>query len=483
MAAALYRSLLWAMLKEEWRLHKSFVGAVGSGFFPLVIFLFSLVLSIASPLLTKRVSVETVLLALHLGALLYGLGVGALARIGEEVMTRRLGQVSFLLRLPVLEPVSFRAMMSVFFVKDAIYYVLYSIVPLTAGLAALVPLGRASAAGVALLGLTVLLSFMLGMGVSFLLSALSTRSGVALGAAALVLLVLTVAAWPLGLVPPEYLLLPLGFWEWGSAVYLAASALAASAISLGAIVLTKERFSVLERRFTPSLLALEERISPFGPQPILLAKEWLELRRSGALLPVVTGFLGPLLAVYALIWLIKTGVELPLDFNIVFYGGILGFLGLMTYSWMTNLEPNEFLNAQPVGVDDVIWAKLRLYFLLTSPLSLAYLAVIGIYNGEAYLFPLAALVSLSTMTYVAAVASWQTGLRTNTMLFDARVLARFTLAVIPPLIIVTLASFSLRMTPLEAGGVLALVSICLFAASRVLFKKIPGRWRNQGFGI
>jgi len=173
----------------------------------------------------------------------------------------------------------------------------------------------------------------------------------------------------------------------------------------------------------------------------------------------------------------------PLDFNVVFYGGILGFLGLMTYSWLTNVEPNEFLNVQPVGVDEVIRAKLVLYFLLTTPVSLAYLVLIGWLNGEYGYLPIAALVGLSTMIYVAAVTGHMTGLRANTMLFDARVLGRFAAAIVPPLIIVELASFWLRSNPLAASVVLSALSVCLLLASRSLLAGIKPRWGRSPFGI
>ncbi len=197
MARGYLRALLWAMVKEEWRLHRSFVGSVGSGFFPLVILLFSLALSIGSPTLLRSVSIERVLLALHIGSFLYGLGVGALAEVGEQVMTRRLGQVGLLLRLPLLHPLQFRTVMGVFFVKDAIYYILYTIAPLLAGMLVLIPMGRASASGLVLLGLTILLSFAIGMALSFLLSAIATRSRFALAGAVCALLGLSVTVWPL----------------------------------------------------------------------------------------------------------------------------------------------------------------------------------------------------------------------------------------------------------------------------------------------
>ena len=487
------------MLREEWRLHKSFVGAVGSGFFPVVIFLFSFVLAATSPVLLRKLDMSLVLLVLHLSAVLYGLGVGALAQIGEQVMTRRLGSVNMLLQLPVLQPVSFRSMMGIFYVKDAVFYILYSIIPLVGGgdaadqrysiiplvggIAAAIPVTKITPAGAALLFVTVLITFMMGMALSFLLSALMLRSKAAAGALALFVVALVLLVRPLGLLVPGQVLLPLGYWETHDILYLLSGTALALLLSAAAVLLMKERFAPPERRYASALLDTEKRFTFSGGLSTLVAKEWLELRRSGALGPVFTGFLGPLLGIYAVIWLFRSGLGMPLEFNVVFYGGILGFLGLMTYSWLTNIEPNEFLNVQPVGVDQVVRAKLVLYFLLTTPVSLVYLVVIGILNREYAYMPLAALVGLSTMVYVAAVIGRMTGLRANTMLFDAAVLGRFSSAIIPPLMVCTLASFLLRTAFWPAAAVLTALSAGLLLASGRLLAGIGPRWARSPFGI
>ena len=480
---ALHWSLFKAMFWEEWRLHRSFVGSVGSGFFPVVIFFFSLVLAATSPVLLRKMDMGTILLAIHLSAVMYGLGVGALAQIGEQVMTRRLGQVNMLLQLPALQPISFKTVMGVFFFKDAVYYILYSIIPLVGGIAAAIPLTRITPLGASLLFVTVLLTFMMGMALSFLLSAISIRSKAAAGASALLIILLAASAWPLRMLSPGQILLPLGYWEGHQPWQLAASIALVIVLSAAAILLMKERFAPPERRYESRLIPLEAAFAFTKDMRTLVAKEWLELRRSGAFGAVFTGFLGPLLGIYAIIWLFRQGMGIPLDFSVVFYGGILGFLGLMTYSWLTNLEPNEFLNVQPVGVDRVIRAKLVLYFLLTTPVSLGYLVFIGVLNDELSLLPLAALVGLSTMIYVAAVTGRMTGLRANTMLFDAKVLGRFSAAIVPPLIAVTLISFWLEKSPIVGSLSLCLLAVALLIVSRHLFAGLAKRWGKESFGI
>jgi len=214
-----------------------------------------------------------------------------------------------------------------------------------------------------------------------------------------------------------------------------------------------------------------------------VAKEWIELRRSGTLGAVVLEYLAPLLAIYLLAWIFRTGMGVPIQFNTIFYGGMVGFLGVMVYSWLTNLEPNEFMNAQPATVDQVIRAKLVLYFILTTIASFSYVIAISILNGEFALLPLALLVALATTTYVAGVITRLTGIWTNTMLFDARVLAKFAGAVVPPLIIVMIASFTIGGAPWIAAAILLAESAALLFASRPLLRGMSVRWRTEHFSF
>jgi len=468
------------MFKEELRLHKSFVGSIGSGFFPVMIFFLSVVLAVTFSRF-KGIDVPTVLLMLHAGSVMYGLGVGALGSIGEQVMTRRLGQVNFLLAMPSLQPVTFRRVMAIFYLKDATFYILYAIVPIVGGIAIGAPFAKAPLASVGLLGVTLFLAFMIGMSLSFLASTVSTRSRVATLAGFLLILGFVALVWPFNILTAGQILPPLGFWAGKDPSLLLLSVALALLLSAAAVFLTKERFEAQARAYRSALLPMESRFSFAGPLKTLVAKEWLELRRSGALGAVVGGFLGPLLAIYMLAWIFRSGIGVPIEFNGVFYGGMVGFLGVMVYSWLTNIETNEFMNAQPVSLDLIIKAKLVLYFMLTAVISCSYVVIIGILNGQADLVPLSLLVAVATTFYVAGVTARLTGLWTNTMLFDVRVLAKFGGVIIPPLVIVTILSFLVGSNPLLSWTLVTVVSTILLAAAIVLLRSVGVKWKTTTF--
>jgi hypothetical protein len=472
-----------SMMREEWRLHKSFQGAIGSHVFPAVIFAFSAFLSLSAPLILGNIEASRILLLIHLGALGYGLFVGAMGYIGEQVMTRRLGQVNMVLGIPRLLPVSFRRVMAVFYVKDAVYYVLYSIIPLVLGAAVGAPLAGVSLLTVGRLGLTAFLAFMTGMGASFLLSAAHIRSRVLLGSLMLLLGCSVASVWPLGALRAGDLLLPLGYWYGRESLYLLSSVVVALLLSAAAILLMRERFEAPQRASVEMFSPVLGKLSSLGDLGGLLAKEWVELRRGGALGPVVAGYIAPLVVIYAMVWLLGEGLGVPIYFNVVFYGGFVGFLGVTVYSWINNLECNEFLNVQPVGVDDVVRAKLVLYFALTFSVSTCYVLAIGFLNGELGLLGLALLASLSNTVYVGAVTSRLTGLWTNTMLFDAKVLSKFAACVVPPLVAVLVASFMIGSAPSAAAALLIGVSAAILIASLPILRSLKGKWSGHRFSF
>jgi len=296
-------------------------------------------------------------------------------------------------------------------------------------------------------------------------------------------LVLLASICPVKLLPPGWLLPSLGFWNAREPVFLLAAVVVVVVLSLVAVVSARERFEIRQRKHKSVLLQTEKAFAFSGKWKTLLAKEWIEARRSGAFGAAVTGFVGPLLGLYVLVWVFQRGLGVPISFNIAFYGSLVGFLGVHTYSMLTNFEPNEFLNTQPTAVDSVIHEKLMLFFLLNMSSSVTFLAVVGVLTGEPVLVPISLLIATALTAYVAAVTTRLTSLWMNTMLFDAKVLARFAGAIVPPLVIATILSLTLKDDTLVSAVFLVCESLLLVAVSFYLFKSASRRWRGEHFSF
>jgi hypothetical protein len=295
--------------------------------------------------------------------------------------------------------------------------------------------------------------------------------------------VVAALVYPLGLLSPEQIILPLAYWADRSAWTLVVSSVAAVALASAGVALMKERYETRESRSGFSFLDSESLFGFTGGLRTLVAKEWAEVRRTGALAPVVMSFAGHLLAIYGISWVFEAGVGVSLGFNVVFYSGFVGFMGVMTYSFLTNLEHNEYLNVQPVSVDMVVKAKLVIYFLLTAGVSAAYVVGIGVLKSQLHLVPLGLLLAAATSVYVVGVTSYLTGLWTNTMFFDARVILKFCAAVVPPMIVAEIAALLTPVWPAQATQVVVAVSLLLLLASAPLLRSMERRWSGASFSF
>jgi hypothetical protein len=477
----LNRRLLIDMIKEEWRLHRSLVGGLGSTFFPLIIFIMTATCALIAPLIARNLDQTTMLLMLHAASLFYGFYVGGFGSIGEQIMTKRLGQVNMLLQLPQIYPISLKKVMATFFVKDSLFYLVYTFVPMILGIAIAAPYVGVSIFGILRLGVTMFLAFMIGMGLSFVSSAASSRSRLLGAFAYLTIFIIALLVYPLNILQPQQVLLPLAYWVDRSLIWPILSIILSIGLATAGSLLIKERYEIKQTKFNNSLLKVNARLPAIGEIRPLVAKEWLELARSGNILPAVGGYALNLLVIVFISWLFDYGFGIPIGFNVVFFSAFVGFMGVMTYSSLTIIEHNDYLNMMPLGVDSLIKAKLVIYFILTSGLTAGYVILIGILKGEIYLIPQSLLVAACTSIYVVAVTAYLTGLWTNTLFFGAKTILKFASMVIPPLIIIEIGTIILPFNPGLATLMIASASILGLMASGLLLTRLKKRWSNASF--
>jgi len=477
------KHLFTLMLKEELRLHKSLIGPMGSAFFPIFFFVSTASLAALVPLFLPNLSHSTFLLMFHVGSAMYGLFVGSIGHIGEEIWSRRLGQVNFILQMTETLPLPFRKLMTMFYLKDALFYILYTYLPLICGIAVAAPLAGISMVSIAKLGLTMILTFMTGMSLSFLISALTVRSKPAFIIILSSMASLTILVWPLHILEPGQLILPLGYWSNPNPLLIVSTMILTSLFFVIAILTIRERFETAKRRYKSALLEVEHKFSFTGELKILVAKEWVELRRSGMLNQITAGLAGALLGVYLIIWFIETGIGLSFPFNTVSYSGFVGFMGVLTYSWITNMEHNESLNPLPVIVGDVIKAKFILHLILTAGISSGCVLLIAIARKEPSLMFPSLLIAVANAVYAGAITAKLTGLWTNTMFFDVGVISRFAAAVIPPLFVTEL--LSLWIWYLDTTAIYAIIAVALLqiGAAVTIIKGLKQKWRGVPFAF
>src|SRR3989304_94014 len=127
--------ILKLMFKEEFRLQASFFNRSYFLFSSLTIVLFTFIMGATLPMLRRAVTIDDMILVAHWVLLFYGLSVGGFAMFGDRILERRFGSVSLLLGSGYTLPIGFRRVFLLFYIKDTLYYVFFTILPMILGLA------------------------------------------------------------------------------------------------------------------------------------------------------------------------------------------------------------------------------------------------------------------------------------------------------------------------------------------------------------
>ena len=475
--------LLRAMFKEEFRLQSSYTGQRSAYAFPGMLLMMSFILAVSLPRLETAVSIDRILLGVHLSSLLYGLTVGAFAFLGREMLERRWGQATFLLSAAQTLPVTFRRTFLMFFLKDTLYYVFMTLLPVTLGLLLSVPITHFHVLSVLALFGSLTLTFLYGLSFSFLMSAVYTRSRRAFAVITSAVVATVLGSAFLRLFGVGFIAPSIAFEFSRDPWALAASAALSFCFASWAVLLVEERFESPSVPVKGHYADAAARFTRFGRLSPYLAKEWVDLVRSRTLTKMLLAFVLPLAVLSAFDWFLERTLETTIEFTSIFYGGMVGFFGVLIYSWLNNIDYVEYYSTFPVVVPDIVKAKLIMYVLLTSGISTGFVVGMCAINGDWQRLPVSLLVMFSTSTYMVVVTAYLTGLRTNVYLFDTRILARFAFLSVVPLMAITFLSLAEERLGWLMVLAIAIVCLVLATATRLLLFRIDRRWRGDTFTV
>ena len=128
---SLNRRLFVEMLREEWRLHSELFG--GSRFAGFPVFVALLTSGAVYLLTTTGTEIGAILAGVHGLALFFGLRTGSTGFVGQDAMRDVLGDATMLVFSARTLPVSQRRLLSVFLLKDAVYYAVLFLLPIAVG--------------------------------------------------------------------------------------------------------------------------------------------------------------------------------------------------------------------------------------------------------------------------------------------------------------------------------------------------------------
>ncbi len=474
-------TLIRLMLKEEYRFQTSFFSKYNFFGFPIMIMIFTLILAVFSPQLMKEMSLYQIHLTLHSSLFLYGLSMGAFAFLGREYLERRFGRVNFMVSAPILLPVNFKTAFFAFYFHDVIFYIFVSIIPFTCGLLLSVPFSGIMITSILFLAVMLTISFFLGISFSFFMSAIYMKNQKIFIFIVILLIGLIISSFQLHWLDFGVIFPSLKVQLTKSLGYLIYSIVLIAIFTLLASALIEEQLETPTKRFISELPKRTQQFKIVGKYASLSAKEYIDLTRSQTITKIIFSFAVPLIFITFISWFVNVGMEIPVKFNIIFYGGMVGFFGLLIYSWQNNTDVIEFYQVLPITVAQVIKSKIIVFAFITTGISTTFVVVMAYIHNEWMLLGWALLVTYITSFYIVTAVAYLTGLRTNTYLFNVFVLIKFLILVSLPLLGLTILSFTLNINFQVSLISILFVCLILFVGLFVLYKGIDKKWAREEF--
>ena len=521
-----FRATFEVMFKEEFRKNVEFAKARQMVLFPMLLALVTMVSTVGLQFLVGDSAAQTtdteansftwqeLRFALHLPLLIFSLGMGTFAFMGRDALVRRTATKNHLLASPALQPLPNSMAHFAYFVKDLVFYVLLILSPIIVGMG----LGKGLDT---VFGITTPLEYSSlpwtwfamvvtlaqGLALSFLASALWMRGRpfTIFGPMVVILFGIIIGV---GVFEIETILIGLNIQT--SKNLLIGVISFALCLFLGYLssLLIIDDFDVGVVEKGDLYKPIYDKLSFLGRGQIrlIVAKEFVDLFRSGSIKKMVVSYTIPLAVLLGMAWLIDFA-EAPIPINLLSYAPFLGFFGFNFYSWLTILDSPEFMNGLPVRVPQLIRAKVLVYFLITSWISLIFIILMAWRLNEWESLPTSIIVMFANSIYIVALTAFLMGLRPNKAIFDASIMIWFWVGTVLPLLGLFLLSFTQGDVSLygnwwerasqdglaaTAGmydetmvrqgyvGMLAISGFLLFA-SAVLWKLMDRRWGAAEF--
>ena len=521
-----FQATFTVMFKEEFRKNVEFAKARQMVLFPMLLALVTMVSTVGLQFLVGDSAAQTtdtdansftwqeLRFALHLPLLMFSLGMGTFAFMGRDALVRRTATKNHLLASPALQPLPNSMAHFAYFVKDLVFYVLLILSPIIVGMglgkgldtffSITTPLEYSSLPWT---WFAMVVTLAQGLAISFLASALWMRGRpfTIFGPLVVILIGIIIGV---GVFDIETVLIGLSIQT--------SKNLLLGVIGFGLCLLLGYLSSLLIiDDFDVSVVEKGDLFKPIydklsflgrGEIRLIVAKEFVDLFRSGSIKKMVVSYSIPLAVLLGMAWLIDFA-EAPIPINLLSYAPFLGFFGFNFYSWLTILDSPEFMNGLPVKVPQLIRAKVIVYFLITSWISLIFIIMMAWRLDEWASLPTSIVVMFANSIYIVALTAFLMGLRPNKAIFDASIMIWFWVGTVLPLLGLFLLSFTQGDVSLygnwwerasqdglaaTAGmyddtmvrqgyvGMLAISGFLLFA-SAVLWKLMDRRWGSAEF--
>ena len=530
------RSNFLMMFREEWRQNVDFAKKRHIMMFPVMLALVSMVVTVGLRFLTGDAGIESAYdtmkaaeaqsakaftwnelkVGLHLSLFMFSLGMGSFAFVGRNMVSQRASGKSYLLASPALLPLELPPVYLAYYLKEVAFYLCLILTPVVGGMCLGILFGTYTGISVPLLwsSIPVVLSCMLvtmmqGLALSFYASAIWSRSRIGSFLVPILAVVAGVIV-ALDYVPLESAISGLHVQLHHDFFVLPIAAIAWLVIATVGAYLVPDDFEVRVTTRADLFVPVHKRLFFLGNGQMrtLVAKEIADVWRSGTMFKMLGSYCVPLLFLLALAWMadFATNGDMPIPINLLSYAPFLGFFGFNFYSWLNAVDSPDFLNGLPVRVPQLLRAKIIVYFLMTTWISVLFLILMAhLLDQWVGLLP-ALLVMFANSVYIVALSGLLMGLRPNKAIFDTQIMAIFWVATVLPLVSLFLLSFTQgdmslyanQFDQIQAGGFdaessiytddaevsfqgIVAISVALLALGGAFLLMLERRWGRSAF--
>lgn len=391
-------------------MHSSLFGNLKFSLFPVIILLFSMGTIYSFDFF--GFSLNEIQFGMHYLMLFFGLNVGVIGFVSRSSMKNLLGKTNLLIFSSRILPLSKFYILATFLLKDFIFYFGFFILPIVVSNILVTGLMQTL-----LLAVSYLLSFSIGLGVTFLISVVYVRLNKYL------FLILTGAVtyilYSLGLGLRQ---LNLGYLYYLSGnFFVLVTGIVVVALLL---VLGGSFYGFGERRKELRKKDVFSRLST--KLSSLNSKNILDLNRSsGGFGKILVSFI----VLGAVFWFMVEKFppgEIFLQSKLLTISTFLGISSLSIYNWLNRYDRKESYLILPLIKEDILKSKIETFYLITLPLLLsANIAGFFFFNSSVFELMHAVLITFFSATYILAITVSLAGLEPNTRLLDATVILKF----------------------------------------------------------
>ena len=495
------------MLKEEWRMHSTLFGNLNFALFPILIFGMAFMGTFLIPFTSRLMDVSMLAVSIHSMYCIMGLMVGSFGIMGKEMMNRRFGQGSLLIHSARSLPISERRLFANFVVKDTLYYFMLWILPFCLGFLIASPFNAISIHYPLLMFVTASLAFLTGMCTVFILSSVYSRSRAALYAVIVLAFAVFVALYLISgdiMRVMRLFMLPSEIFLNFSFPLLIISAAVIIVLFIPAIFLFSPETHAGEKRYVAALCPLYDRLSRLPlirggigaekaagasasaatesaasekdfvynaaqKELTIIAKDFIDLHRSGiGIGQTLFSFVLPV----GLIWLVLSvlsDVLMPEQIFMVI-AAVTGIIASTMYTWLTEFESFSAYLFLPVKVSSIIRAKIMTFSVLHI-VPAVFLIVIAAVAGVLTSAIFAIVFAFSVSYYALAIMVRYSGLSPSLMLYSASFFLRYSLFLMPPVIILLGLAF--------IATEFSLAALILIIPSYFLLKGSFAKWDRE----